>query len=305
MSQSNIIIRSLKKILGPAASKHIAPYFHGIRGSLLSNISGNPSKGLKIIAITGTKGKTSTTVLAGRLLNKCGLKCGYISTALICTDGVNEESNKYKMSNLGPVALVNNLKKIKNNNLDYLIIELSSEGLFQNRHFAVDKIDVGVFLNLYPEHIQNHGSLENYMKSKAKMFSRLKDNGVFIGTGLVKYNGNEIVDNQLEKTEFMFKNVKKSVKKIILTPGLNYKIFQEENSIYKSVVYNNTTINLLALADFEARNLIFSLECLKNINLNSFNHLFENNNNELTSILNSILRVPGRMDWVVVNGQVQ
>jgi UDP-N-acetylmuramoyl-L-alanyl-D-glutamate--2,6-diaminopimelate ligase len=73
----------LKKIIGKNLTKQIRPFGHGIKGVLAAIRFGQPARKLKLIGITGTKGKTSTTMYTGRMLNLSGVKTGYISTGSI------------------------------------------------------------------------------------------------------------------------------------------------------------------------------------------------------------------------------
>jgi UDP-N-acetylmuramyl tripeptide synthase len=73
----------LKKILGNNLTKKIRPLGHGIKGVLAAIKQDFPAKKLKLIGITGTKGKTTTTMYTGRMLNLSGVKTGYISTGSI------------------------------------------------------------------------------------------------------------------------------------------------------------------------------------------------------------------------------
>jgi UDP-N-acetylmuramyl tripeptide synthase len=70
----------LKNILGKNLTKKIRPVGHGIKGVLATIRYGLPARKLKLIGITGTKGKTTTTMYTGRMLNLSGVKTGYIST---------------------------------------------------------------------------------------------------------------------------------------------------------------------------------------------------------------------------------
>jgi UDP-N-acetylmuramyl tripeptide synthase len=81
----------LKKILGKNLTKKIRPLGHGIKGMLAALKYGQPAQNLKTIGITGTKGKTTTTMYTGRMLNLSGIKTGYISTGSIYLGEGGEE----------------------------------------------------------------------------------------------------------------------------------------------------------------------------------------------------------------------
>ena len=73
----------IKKIIGTNLTQKIRPLGHGVKGILASTRFGFPSQKMKMIGITGTKGKTTTTMFTGRLMNLSGVKTGYISTGSI------------------------------------------------------------------------------------------------------------------------------------------------------------------------------------------------------------------------------
>ncbi|MGL4759445.1 MAG: Mur ligase family protein, partial [Patescibacteria group bacterium] len=171
----------IKKILGPSLLKSIRPFGHGVKGFMASAYYGFPALKLKKIAITGTKGKTSTTVLTGRLLNSLGCKAGYISTALYSI-GNDEILNSSKMSSVDGVMQQKLLAQMVKNKCEYVVIEMSSQGLEQNRHKGLYGFDLSMFLNIYPEHIEAHGGFENYLNCKGIIFKALKKNGFAILT---------------------------------------------------------------------------------------------------------------------------
>ncbi len=73
----------IKKLLGDKIIYNLAPIFHGAKGYLASLAYGRPASKMILVGITGTKGKTTTTMQLGRMLNLHGIKTGYLSTGSI------------------------------------------------------------------------------------------------------------------------------------------------------------------------------------------------------------------------------
>jgi UDP-N-acetylmuramoyl-L-alanyl-D-glutamate--2,6-diaminopimelate ligase len=156
--------------------KLIRPFRQSLKSHIASVLYGNPAGKMTVIGITGTKGKTSTSIMLGKLLQSTGRIVGYITTAEIC-DGIETRANPYHMTTIDPMLMQKYLYKMEVNGCTHVVLEMSSEGLAQGRHKGVGGFDVAVFLNLYPEHIESHGSLLNYAKSKALLFKALRTGG--------------------------------------------------------------------------------------------------------------------------------
>jgi UDP-N-acetylmuramyl tripeptide synthase len=90
---------NLKKLIKNIVGKKSINYFHGIKGIISANMMGNPAKSMKTIGITGTKGKTSTTMILGRLMNLSGVKTGYISTGSIYLGNKESKTDTIKKLN--------------------------------------------------------------------------------------------------------------------------------------------------------------------------------------------------------------
>ncbi len=92
--KSMSVFSLFKKILGEKLTKKIRPLGHGIKGYLASIKYGRPAQKLKIIGITGTKGKTTTSMYLGRMLNISGIKTGYITTGSIYLGEANSQNTQ-------------------------------------------------------------------------------------------------------------------------------------------------------------------------------------------------------------------
>ncbi len=148
----------------------LMPY-HFLLGFLAAWWYGFPSKQMTVIGVTGTKGKTTTCNLIAQVLEYSGRKTG-LATTVNFRIGEKEWVNDTKQTMLGRFALQKLLREMAGAGCRYAIIETSSEGIAQYRHRFID-YDVAVFTNISPEHIERHGSFENYRAAKVKLFSRL------------------------------------------------------------------------------------------------------------------------------------
>ncbi|MFA7204306.1 MAG: UDP-N-acetylmuramyl-tripeptide synthetase [Candidatus Caldatribacteriota bacterium] len=167
-----IFLSHIKKIIPQKIFKSVQPAYHYFLSWLANLMYGNSSSKLVVIGITGTSGKTSSVYLMAKSLNEAGYKAGYTSTAMF-SDGENEWLNDKKMTMVGPFFTQKTIRKMVKNGCHYAIIETTSEGIRQFRHRFIN-YDVLVFTGLYPEHIESHGSFDNYKKAKGELFAHLK-----------------------------------------------------------------------------------------------------------------------------------
>ena len=166
------MINFLKKIIPTRLFKTLQPVYHFFMAYLAAFFYKFPSRRLIIIGITGTAGKTSIAYLIMKMLNAAGYKTGLSSTAIF-SDGDKEWLNDKKMTMPGRFFIQNMLAQMLKNQCRYAIVETTSEGIEQFRHRFIN-YDILVFTNLYPEHLESHGSFENYQAAKGKLFAHLK-----------------------------------------------------------------------------------------------------------------------------------
>lgn len=133
---------------------------------------GRPYEKLITIGITGTKGKTTTSYMIQKILERAGKRVGVIGTI-----GVVIGEEHYKTANTTPESydVQYYFKKMVEAGCEYVVMEVSSQGLKYNR-VAGFTFDYGIFTNLTPDHIgpAEHDSLEDYIYSKSLLFRRCK-----------------------------------------------------------------------------------------------------------------------------------
>ena len=165
------MVEKIKKLIPKKFFRTLAPAYHFILSFLAAISFGFPSRQLIVIGITGTAGKTSSSYLVYKMLKEAGYKTGLTST-VVFSNGGSERLNDKKMTMPGRFFIQRMLRQMVKNECSYAVIETTSEGIKQFRHRFIN-YDVVLFTNLYPEHIESHGSFEKYREAKGKLFKHL------------------------------------------------------------------------------------------------------------------------------------
>lgn len=154
----------IKKIVPRSAQEKIRPLYHrslALLGALLYRF---PSRKLIVIGVTGTKGKTTTIEIINSILEEAGYKTAVIST-LRFKAGDETEPNLMKMTMPGRFFIQKMLRRAVTLGCTHAVVEMTSEGAKQFRNTGID-LDALLLTNIAPEHIESHGSYENYVKAK-------------------------------------------------------------------------------------------------------------------------------------------
>lgn len=133
---------------------------------ICSAFYGSTHKKMKMIAVTGTNGKTTTSYVIRKILEGSGLKTGLIGTVNVI---IGKEKYPADLTTPDPVDLHRYLMLMKIAGCDACVMEVSSQALEQERIYGIN-FDVSVFTNLSPEHLDYHGTMQNYAKAKSKLF---------------------------------------------------------------------------------------------------------------------------------------
>ena len=133
--------------------------------ALSDQFYGNPSEGMKIIGITGTNGKTTTSFMSNAILESHGLKTGLVGSVMVKIDDFSEPS---KLTTPESMDLQHYIARMRDKKVTHLTMEVSSSALELHRVKNVD-FDIVTFNNISREHIDLHGSFEKYFNSKASL----------------------------------------------------------------------------------------------------------------------------------------
>ncbi len=149
--------------------KFLKSIYHYFLAWLGSVIYGNPSRKIFVLGVTGTKGKSTVLELINAILESAGKKTALLSSVRL---KIGEQSRPNLTENTMPgrFFIQRFLSQAVRSHCDYALLEVTSEGVLQYRHRFID-FDAALFLNLHPEHIERHGSFENYRAAKVKFLS--------------------------------------------------------------------------------------------------------------------------------------
>ncbi|MCI0566519.1 UDP-N-acetylmuramoyl-L-alanyl-D-glutamate--2,6-diaminopimelate ligase [bacterium] len=157
-------LSALKRIIPKPLFELLRPAYHSALALIAALYYGFPSRELFVVAVTGTKGKSTVCELINAILEEAGFETALSSTIRIKV-GKSSEPNLYKMTLPGRTYMQKFLARAADAGAEYAIVEITSEAAAQFRHKYVE-LDALVFTNLSPEHIESHGSYEKYRDAK-------------------------------------------------------------------------------------------------------------------------------------------
>ena len=160
----NYVVRILKKIVPEEVVRPLRPLYHRVLVFIMTAAYGFPARKLVVIGVTGTKGKSTTAEMLFSILRGAGYKTALISTIRFAIEE-NSEPNLYKMTLQGRGFAQAFMRKALRAGCTHIVIEVTSESVPQFRHQFLD-LDALIVTNIQPEHIESHGSFENYVAAK-------------------------------------------------------------------------------------------------------------------------------------------
>lgn len=161
----------------------IEPYGHLAEAVLFNVLNGFPSRGLKVIGVTGTNGKTTTSFLIHRMLVEAGYNAGLMTTVAYGV-GNDIKPQVEHMTSVDVPTLMKRMKEMKRKGADFVVLETTSHALAQHRVWGVP-YSVAVLTNLTHEHLDYHKTFERYRDAKRMMFKQANRNRKGLRAGVI------------------------------------------------------------------------------------------------------------------------
>lgn len=233
-------------------------------------------KNIKLIGITGTNGKTTSCFLIYQALNKLGIKCAYIGTI-----GFYLEDRVIELDRTTPelIDIYDMLLECEKNNIEYVVMEASSHALELNRLDTLT-FDFAIFTNLTQDHLDFHGSFDNYANAKHKLFDKVKQDGISI----INIDDKYYKKIESENNNNIYYGFKKCDYKI-----LKYKFENFKTKFTVSIDNKNYKFITNLLGKYNIYNLMSVIIVL---------HKLEIPVDTIKNIVETLTHPPGRMDAI-------
>ncbi|OIP85549.1 hypothetical protein COV88_03050 [Candidatus Saccharibacteria bacterium CG11_big_fil_rev_8_21_14_0_20_41_19] len=169
----------VKKLIPIKLFRRIEPFGHLIEAVIANIWYGFPSRGMHVIGVTGTNGKTTTTFLIHKMLHNAMFKVGMLSTvAYGVGNDINPQIEHITTAQAG--KLQKRLRDFKRAGVQWVVLESSSHSLAQYRTWGVP-YEIAVVTNVTNDHLDYHGTFDNYLEAKRRLFTLASKNGRKLG----------------------------------------------------------------------------------------------------------------------------
>ena len=244
------------------------------------NFYNHPSEKLKLVGITGTNGKTTTTTLLYNLFTKLGYKCGLLSTVINKIGSTDIPSTH---TTPDPVALNELLNEMVETGCTHCFMEVSSHAIHQHRISGL-VFAGGVFTNITHDHLDYHATFKEYIRVKKSFFDELPSTA-FALSNVDDKNG-----------MVMMQNTKASKHTFALKSPADFKVKVIENQ-FSGLVLNlcGTEVWSKLIGDFNAYNLV---------TVYAVSELLGEDKLEVLTALSSLESVDGRFQYTTSNGGI-
>ncbi|MBC7868701.1 UDP-N-acetylmuramoyl-L-alanyl-D-glutamate--2,6-diaminopimelate ligase [Candidatus Saccharibacteria bacterium] len=162
------IRKLVKKLIPTTLFKTVEPWGHLVEAVLVNIRFGFPSRGMHIIGVTGTNGKTTTSFMIQKMLSQAGIKTALMTTVAY---GVDSEitAQVAHMTTASAPLLQKRLRDFKRQGVEWVVLETTSHALAQHRVWGIP-YEIAVMTNITHEHLDYHGTFERYLTAKLRLF---------------------------------------------------------------------------------------------------------------------------------------
>jgi UDP-N-acetylmuramoyl-L-alanyl-D-glutamate--2,6-diaminopimelate ligase len=167
-----------RKVIPKEKLEHVEEAYRLRKAKTAYQMYGKAPKALKVIAITGTNGKTTTCAFINAMLKNAGLTTAVYTTAFTEVAG-EYAANKTHMTVASPWSVQKFFKRAKKAGADWVILEVTSHALDQHRIYGVS-VDIAVITNLSQDHLDYHKTMDNYAAAKARLITEFQPKDVVL-----------------------------------------------------------------------------------------------------------------------------
>lgn len=161
----------------------LKPFLHRCEAVMHHVVRGFPLRGMRVIGVTGTDGKSTTSLMIAQMLRNSGVKVGLITTVHV-DYGNGEEPSPTSQTTPSVGMLLDMFAKMKQNGVEWVVVETSSHALHQGRVWGVP-YEIAVMTNVTHEHLDYHGTFEKYRDAKRRLFQQTNRNKKGLQVGLI------------------------------------------------------------------------------------------------------------------------
>jgi UDP-N-acetylmuramoyl-L-alanyl-D-glutamate--2,6-diaminopimelate ligase len=210
---------------------------------MADNFFDHPSRELRLVGVTGTNGKTSVATLLHRLFTALGHKCGLISTVEL---RIGRETLPSTHTTPDALRLHGLLADMVAKGITHCFMEVSSHSVVQERITGL-VFDVAVFTNLTHDHLDYHGTFENYLKAKKRFFDELPEEAVALVNADDRHSEVMVQNTRARKRSYAVRNMADHRARIVENQLSGLHLAIDGHDVYTRLVGEFNASNLVAV----------------------------------------------------------
>lgn len=212
-------------------------------GLMAANFYDHPSKRIQVVGITGTNGKTTTTTLLHRMYRQFGVKCGLISTV---ANRINDRMIPATHTTPDALSIQALLAEMVEQGCTHCFMEASSHAIHQHRTTGIHYAGA-VFTNITHDHLDYHGSFNEYIKAKKALFDRLPAEA-FALVNVDDSHGEIMVQNcKARKRAFALHSMADYKAKVLENQFSGLRLSMDGQDVYSKLIGGFNAYNLLTV----------------------------------------------------------